>query len=71
MKRFLKKIFKSKKPSLGSIHGLGPAASTSTSTGATDLMLSVPACDSDGTASAQGAAGISVSVQFALRIFRY
>ena len=64
MKRILKKVFKSKKPSLGSIHGLVPATSTSTSTGsgATDLMLSVPACDS-GTTSAQVAAGI-VSVQF-------
>ena len=65
MKRILKKVFKSKKPSLGSIHGLVPATSTSTSTGsgATDLMLSVPACDS-GTTSAQVAVGTSVSVQF-------
>ena len=65
MKRILKKVFKSKKPSLASIHGLVPATSTSTSTGATDLMLSIPACDSesDGTTSAQVAAGISVSVQ--------
>ena len=62
MTRIFKKDFKSKKPSLGSIQ-LGPATSTSTSTGATDLML--PACDSesDGTTSAQVAAGISVSVQ--------
>ena len=63
MKRFLKKVFKSEKRSLGSIHGPGPATSTLTSAGATDLMLSFPACDSDGTTSAQVAAGISVSVQ--------
>jgi hypothetical protein len=37
MKRIYKKIFKSKKPSLGSKHGPGPATSTSTSTKATDL----------------------------------
>ena len=63
MKRFLKKVFKSEKPSLGTIHGLGPA--TSTSTGPTDLMLSIPAYDSesDGTTRAQVAAGVSVSVQ--------
>ena len=67
MKRILKKVFKSKKPSLGSIHGLGPAISTSTRTGATDLMLSIPACDDEsdtsGATSAQVGAGISVSVQ--------
>ena len=63
MKRMFKKIFKSKKSSLGSLHGRGPAASTSISTGTTgitDLMLSIPACDSDGTASAQVTAGVSV-----------
>ena len=66
MKRVLKKVFNSKKPSLGTMHdGLGPATLTSTSTGPTDLMLSIPACDSelDGTTGAQVAAGISVSVQ--------
>ena len=65
MKRILKKVLKSKKQSLGSIHGLGPATSTLTSTGPTDLMLSIPDCDSelDGTISAQVAAGVSVSVQ--------
>ena len=65
MKRDLKKVLKSKKPSLGTIHGLGPATSTSTSAGPTDLMLFIPACDSksDRTTSAQGAAGVSVSVQ--------
>ena len=67
MKRFLKKVLKSKKPSLRTIHELGPATSTSTTTGPTDLMLSIPACDSesDGTTSAQlgVAAGVSVSVR--------
>ena len=65
MKRILKKAFKSKKSSRGTIHGLGPATSTSTSIGPTDLMLSIPACTSetDGTTSAQVAAGVSVSVQ--------
>ena len=61
MKRILKKVFESKKPSLSSIHGLGPATSTSTSADATDLMLSIPACDADGTANAQ--VGVNVSVQ--------
>jgi hypothetical protein len=56
MKRIYKKVFKSKKSSLGSIHGPGPA--TSTSTHITDLM---PA--SDATASAQVTAGVSVSIQ--------
>ena len=65
MKRVLKKVFKSKKPSLGTLHGLGPATSTSTTTGPTDLMLSIPACDSesDESTSAQVAAGVNVSVQ--------
>ena len=65
MKRILKKVFRSKKPSLRTIHGLGPATSTLTSTGPTDLMLSIPACDSE-SISAQGAAGVSVSVQLFL-----
>jgi hypothetical protein len=63
MKRIYKKVFKStgKKPSLGSIHGPGPATSTSTLiTSSTDLMPSIPA--SDATASAQVTAGVSVSV---------
>ena len=63
MKRLYKKVFNSKKPSPGSIHGSGPATSTSTSTGTADLMPSIPACDSDGTMSAQVAAGVRVSVQ--------
>ena len=75
MKRFLKKLVKSKKPSLGTIHGLGPATSTSTSTGPTDLIPSIPAYDSesDGTTRAQVAAGVNVSVlfSFTLRIFKY
>ena len=62
-----KKGFKSKKPSRVSIDVPVPAASTSTSTGTwhdTDLMPSIPACDSDGATSAlaQDAAGVSVSV---------
>ena len=64
MKRIYKKVFKSKKPSLGSIHGPGPATSTSTViTSTTDLMPLIPACDSDATVSAQVSAGVSVSVQ--------
>ena len=65
MKRIYKKVFKSKKPSLGSLHGPGPATSTSTSTGANDLLPSIPAWDSesDGTISAQVNAGVSVNVQ--------
>ena len=66
MKRIYRKLFKSKKPSLGSIHGQGPAASTSTNTGTPDLMPFIPqaqaACDSDGIASAQVTAGLSVRV---------
>ena len=56
---------KSKKPSMGSIHGPGLATSTSTLiTSTTDLKPSIPASDSDGTASAvQVTAGVSVSVQ--------
>jgi hypothetical protein len=62
MKRSHEKAFKSKIPSLGSIHGPGPATSTSTLiTSTTDLMPSIPA--SDATASAQVTAGVSVSVQ--------
>ena len=61
MKRIYRRVFKSKKPSLGSIHGSGPA----TSTGTTDPVPSILACGSelDGTTSAQVAAGVSVSVQ--------
>jgi hypothetical protein len=63
MKRIYKKVFKSKKTeSLGSIHGLGPATSTSTLiTSTTDLIPSIPT--GDATASAQVTAGVSVSVQ--------
>jgi hypothetical protein len=63
MKRIYKKVFKSKKPSMGSIHGPGPATSTSTLITSTDLMPSVPATSSDATASAQVSAGVSVSIQ--------
>ena len=62
MKRIYRKVFKSKEPSLGSIHGRGPPASTSASTGTTDLMPSIPACDSDRTTSAHFTAGVSVRV---------
>jgi hypothetical protein len=62
MKRIYKKFFKSKKPSLGSIHGPGPATSASTLiTSTADFMPPIPA--SDATASAQVTAGVSVSVQ--------
>ena len=62
MKKKVFKSKKSKKPSRGSMHGPGTAASISTTTGTTDLMPSIPACDSDGIASAQVAAGVSVRV---------
>ena len=64
MKRIYKTVFKSKKPSLGSIRGSGLATSTSTSAGTSDLMPSIPVFDSesDGTASAQVTAGVSVTV---------
>ena len=62
MKRIYKKVFKSKKRSLGSIHGSEPETSTSTHiTSTADLMPSIPACDA--TASAQVTTGVSVSVQ--------
>jgi hypothetical protein len=69
-----KEVFKSKKPSLGSINGPEPAVSTSTlTTNTTALMPSVPI--SDATASAQVTAGINVSVQlqrcFRRRILKY
>lgn len=59
-----KKVSKSKKPSRGLMHGPGLAASPSTSTGTTNLMPSIPACDSEsvGTASAHVIAGVGVSV---------
>ena len=73
MKRIYRKIFKSKKPSLGSNHGPGPVASTLTSTlitSTTDLIPSVPVCDT--IASTQVTAGVSVSVfSFVYRIFKY
>ena len=65
MKRIYKKLFKSKKQSRDSIHESGPATLTSTSTGTTDLMPSIHACESNATASAsaQVTVGVSVSVQ--------
>ena len=65
MMRIYKRLFKSKKPSLDSIHVSGPATFASTSTGTTDPMPSILACDSesDETRSAQVAAGVSVRVQ--------
>ena len=60
-------VFESKDPSQGLMHGLGRATSLSTSTGITDLMPSVPACDPDTTATqVQAATGVSVSVQLRL-----
>ena len=70
MKRFYKKVFKSNKPSLGSIHRSGPTTQASTSTLITstaDLLPSVPT--SDVTASAQVTAGVSVSVQLCPSLF--
>ena len=70
MKRIDREVFKSKKPSLDSIHGPGPAISISTLiSNTTGLMPSIPA--SDATASAQVTAGVSVSVQLRNRIFKY
>ena len=59
------KDFKSKKPSLGLIHGPGPVNSASTPiTSTPDLMPSIPAGDSvsGATASSQVTAGVNVSV---------
>jgi hypothetical protein len=62
MKHIYKKVFKSKKASLGSIHGREPVTSTSAIiTSANDLLPSTPTYDA--TASAQVTAGDSVSVQ--------
>ena len=65
MMRIYKRLFKSKKPSLDSIHVSGPATFASTNTGTTDPMPSILACDSesDETRSAQVAAGASVRIQ--------
>ena len=62
MKRIFKKVFKSKKPSLGSVHGPGPATSISTFITSNDLIPQVYIPASDATASAQVTAGVSVSV---------
>jgi hypothetical protein len=74
MKRFYKKLFKSKRPSLGSIHGPEPATLTSTLiTNTAALIPMVPV--SDATASAQVTDGASVSYQlrrcFAHHILKY
>ena len=59
MKRIYRKVFKSEKPSLGSIHGPGLATSTSTlKTSTTEFMPSIPASDATAVT-----AGVSVSVQ--------
>ena len=64
MKQIYKKVFKSKKPSLASIHAPGPVPSTSTLiTSTTDLVPFNPACNPDAIVSAQVTAGVSVSVQ--------
>ena len=63
MKRFYKKVFKSKKPSLVPIHEPGPATSPSTLiTRNTDLMPSILAT-SNPIASAEVTAGVNVSVR--------
>ena len=72
MKRFYKKVFKSNKPSLGSIHRSGPTTSTSTIlTSTADLLTSIPTTSSDVTASAEVTAGVSVSVQLRASFFKY
>ena len=66
MKRTSKKenVFESKDPSQGLMHGPGGATSISTSTGITDLIPTVPACDPDETATqVQTTDDVSVSVQ--------
>ena len=64
MKSIYEKVFKSKKPPLGSIHGHGPATSTSTLiTSTTDLIPSIPACDATATVQVTAGATGSVSVQ--------
>ena len=71
MKRLYNRVFKTKKLSLGSMHGPDPATSTSTfirSLSATDIMSSIPG--SDAIASAHVTAGVSVSVQLANCIFK-
>jgi hypothetical protein len=69
---FYKKVFKSKKPSLGPIRGSGLPTSTSTLiTSAADLRPSVPASSCDSDASAQVTADFSVSVQLRPRHLRY
>ena len=61
MNRFYKKVFKSNKPFLDSIHRPGPATSTLTLiTSTADLLPSIP---TNVTASAQDTTGVSVSVQ--------
>jgi hypothetical protein len=70
MKRIYKKVFKSKKLSLGPIRGPGIATSTSTLiTSAADLIPPAPASSCDSDASAQGTADFNVSVSFAHTIF--
>ena len=70
MKRIYKRVFKSKEPSSDSIHGPGPATSTSTMvTSTTDLMPSIPA--SDAIASAQVTTGVGVSIQLRPSDFKY
>jgi hypothetical protein len=64
MKRIYKKVFNSKKPSLGPIRGPGIATSTSTLiTSAADLIRPAPASSCDSDASAKVTADFNVSVQ--------
>ena len=71
MKRFYKKLFRSNKPSRDSIHGPGPATSTTSTstliTSTADLMPSLPT--NDAPASAHITAGVSVSVQLRPSLF--
>ena len=67
LKKGLKKYFKSKSSSPGSIQRPGPTTLASTLiTSTADLRPSIPQATSDATASAQVIAGVSVNFQFRL-----
>ena len=66
MKRFYKRVFKSKKRS---IHESGPATSTSTHITSTDLMPSIRASDATAGAQVTVISGVSVSVQLRPSLF--
>ena len=70
MKKIFKKVFKSKNPSLVSIHEPGPATSPSTLiTSTTDLMPSVLATR-DPIASTEVTAGVNVSVRLRPSLYK-